>query len=163
MIATFISALVPLLIGFVWYNEKVFGKVWMKECGFTAEYLKANFNPLKVFGLLLLFSVMLSFVLNAVVIHQSGISSLLLDKKRLTVEQISALESVKISTANLYRDFGHGALHGIIAAVFIALPVIGINALFEKRSFKYILIHVGYWIVCLAIMGGILCQWSKLD
>ncbi|WP_308224826.1 DUF1761 domain-containing protein [Flavobacterium sp. J372] len=35
-----------------------------------------------------------------------------------------------------------------------------INALFERKSAKYVLINAGYFIVSLAIMGGIICQWG---
>jgi hypothetical protein len=31
--------------------------------------------------------------------------------------------------------------------------------MFEKKSVKYVAINAGYWIVTLAIMGGIICQW----
>jgi len=56
-----------------------------------------------------------------------------------------------------FRTFKHGAFHGILASLMLALPLIGINALFERKGFKYIAINVGYWIVSFAIMGGIVC------
>ncbi|MEM1124805.1 MAG: DUF1761 domain-containing protein [Bacteroidota bacterium] len=56
-----------------------------------------------------------------------------------------------------HRSFGHGALHGGIIALFAALPLIGINALFERRGWKYIWIHTGYWFITLALIGGLLC------
>jgi hydrogenase maturation factor len=37
---------------------------------------------------------------------------------------------------------------------------VGINALFERRGGKYILVHVGYWIVTLALIGGVVCQFA---
>ena len=39
------------------------------------------------------------------------------------------------------------------------MPILGIQAMFEKKSFKYVAINAGYWIVTLAIMGGIICEW----
>jgi hypothetical protein len=51
-------------------------------------------------------------------------------------------------------------LHGAIGALFFVLPVLGINALFERKGWKYILINVGYWVLTLAIMGAILCGWK---
>jgi Protein of unknown function (DUF1761) len=160
MIATLISALIPLVIGMIWYNPKVTGNAWMKECGFTEEYLKQNFNPLKTFGLATLFAIMLAFFMNSVVIHQSGLGSLLADPTRLSPELKAKLESVMAGSKNLYRDFKHGAFHGVIAALFFALPIIGTSALFERRSAKYIFIHVGYWVITLALMGGVICQWG---
>lgn len=61
---------------------------------------------------------------------------------------------------NVFRTFKHGALHGTIAGIFIALPIIGTNALVERKSAKYIFINAGYWVVTLAIMGAIVCGWQ---
>jgi len=37
----FMAALVPMIIGFVWYGP-LFGNAWMKEMGFTKESLTGN-------------------------------------------------------------------------------------------------------------------------
>jgi lysylphosphatidylglycerol synthetase-like protein (DUF2156 family) len=71
-----------------------------------------------------------------------------------------------MSTSTLatdFRTFKHGAFHGIIATIGLVLPIIGINALFERRGFKYIALHVGYWLVCLILMGGFICQFADLN
>ena len=59
-----------------------------------------------------------------------------------------------------FRTFKHGAFHGILAGLFISLPVIATNCLFEQKSFKYAAITSGYWIVVMSIMGGIICAWK---
>lgn len=56
-----------------------------------------------------------------------------------------------------FRTFKHGALHGFMTGLFFALPIIGTNALYERRSFKYTFVTGRFWIVCLTIMGGIIC------
>jgi hypothetical protein len=38
--------------------------------------------------------------------------------------------------------------------------MIDINAQFEGKSWKYILINAGYFTVCFTIMGGIICAWE---
>jgi len=38
----------------------------------------------------------------------------------------------------------------------LALPIIAVSSLFERRSWKYIAIHGGYWVLSLGIMGGII-------
>ena len=55
-----------------------------------------------------------------------------------------------------FRTFGHGAFHGTVAGILFALPVLGTNALFERKSFKYIAVNAGYWIVTTALIGGVL-------
>ena len=39
-IAILVAALATLLVGFVWYNPKVFGTIWMNETGMTEEKAK---------------------------------------------------------------------------------------------------------------------------
>jgi len=36
-LAVLVTALVPMAIGFIWYNPKVLGTVWQKETGLTDE------------------------------------------------------------------------------------------------------------------------------
>ena len=48
--AIIVSAFSTFMIGGLWYSPAVFGKIWMKENGFTEETTK-NSNMLKVFGL----------------------------------------------------------------------------------------------------------------
>jgi Protein of unknown function (DUF1761) len=31
------TALIPAIIGFIWYNPKVMGTIWMRELGMTPE------------------------------------------------------------------------------------------------------------------------------
>lgn len=151
------ASLVPLVIGFIWYHEKVFGKAWMEASGVTPEAAK-NANMLLIFGLTFIFSVMLAFILHGMVIHQYAIYSLVADMAPEQQEPLVKDFNDKFGT--LYRTFKHGAFHGVLLGLFFVLPVLGVNALFERRGFKYIVINVGYWIVSLAIMGGIVCQWA---
>ena len=37
-----LSAFTSLLVGFVWYNPKVFGTIWMKESGVSEEKIKGG-------------------------------------------------------------------------------------------------------------------------
>jgi len=39
-----IAALVPTIIGFIWYNPKVFGTAWMASAGLTMETAMKGFN-----------------------------------------------------------------------------------------------------------------------
>ena len=41
----FIAALIPLLVGTVYYHPKVFGNAWMKSNGFTEESLAGGNMP----------------------------------------------------------------------------------------------------------------------
>jgi hypothetical protein len=161
-IITFVLAgFVPLFVGFIWYNNSFgFGKAWMKENGFTEEYLQKNFNPLKTFGLCYLLGILLATALMPMTIHQGGLQSMLanVDMSDTSSETVKSYNYLMENHGNNFRTFKHGALHGLIYALFLVLPLLGINALFEKRSAKYVFLHLGYWAVTMAIVGGIVCQ-----
>ncbi len=59
-----------------------------------------------------------------------------------------------------FRTFKHGALHGALSGLLFATPVLAINSLFEKKTFQYVAIHAGYWIVTLALIGGVICAFA---
>ena len=94
-------------------------------------------------------------------IHQWGIFGTLLSAPGLTAEseEYKTAQMLFQKYGTLYRSFKHGFLHGAISAITLALPILGINALFERKSWTYILIHLGFWIITLGIMGGIICGW----
>jgi hypothetical protein len=151
------AAFIPTVIGFIWYNPKVFGNAWMKTSGVTEDMIKAGNMPV-IIGVSLLLSVMLSLSMVSTVIHQMGVQALF--QGDTDPANLAALQTFMDAYGDRFRTFGHGALHGTIAGLFFALPVLGINAMFERKGFKYIALNVGYWIITLALMGGVICQFS---
>ncbi|MDO7172131.1 DUF1761 domain-containing protein [Mariniflexile sp. AS56] len=154
--AILLAAVSALVVGFIWYNPKVFGKAWMQEAGMTEESMKGA-NMAKIFALALLFAFMIGFILENLVIHQAGALSLVGGDSSVALQSYSDFMS---DYGNDFRTFKHGVLHGVMAGIFFALPILGTNALFERKSAKYIFINSGYWIVTLGIMGGIICAWK---
>jgi len=63
-IAVFVCAVLSLVIGGLWYSPVLFQKAWQREAGITDEQMK-TFNPLKVFGLTFLLSLLMSYNLAA--------------------------------------------------------------------------------------------------
>ncbi len=150
------AALIPTVVGFIYYNPKFgLGKAWMNASGVTEDMTKKG-NMAVILGVSLLLSAMLSFVLSTLVIHQMHIYSLF-DGFTDAASQ-AEMEGLLATYGDRFRSFGHGALHGAIAGLFIVLPVLGTNALFERKGFKYIAVNVGYWIITLALMGGVICR-----
>jgi Protein of unknown function (DUF1761) len=157
-----VAALVPLIVGFIWYNPKVLGTAWMSAAGMTEDKMKGVNMPLML-GLTYLLSFFLCFALQFMVIHQWHFFSILMNEEGLkdpNSELSMMVKGFMDKYGNNFRTFKHGALHGTIGAITLVLPVVGINALFERRGAKYIFIHLGYWAICFALMGGILCQFS---
>jgi len=137
-LAILVSALIPLIIGSIWYHPKAFGTVWMNATGITEDKLK-NMSPAKAYIVALIFSVVLSFYLYINVLTGGP------DDMRHGQE--------------IYMTFKHGAAHGAFLGLFVVLPFLATNAMFEMKSAKYIFINVFYWIVSLALMGGTLNGW----
>ena len=138
-LAIAVATVIPLITGFIWYNPKVFGIAWMRESGMTEEKAK-QMNPGKTYGLALVCAFLVAFFLWPQVMLGGGPG-----------------EAHGVAP---YVTFKHGAFHGVLIGVFLVLPVFATNALFEQKSFRYIAINVGYWIVTLAIMGGIINAWT---
>lgn len=54
LLTSLIASIIPLLVGFIWYNPKVFGTAWMNACGLEESKLQEGFNMPLVFGLCIL-------------------------------------------------------------------------------------------------------------
>jgi len=155
-LALLVAAFSTLVVGFIWYNPKVFGTIWMKESGMTEEKIKGS-NMLMTFVVSFIYAFLISFVLQYLTIHQTGALGMVGGDVNIAKPSYAAFMA---DYGMAFRTFKHGALHGFMAGLFLALPLIGTNALYERRSFKYTLVTGGFWIVCFMIMGGIICAWK---
>lgn len=124
-----IAAIIPLAVGFVWYNEKVFGKAWMESTGIKKEDAKKA-NMVTIFGVSFVMYLLLAWymIYNVDGPGQEGD----------------------------YDSFKHGAYHGVLIAILVAMPVIVVNGLFERKKWKYMLITIGYWLVSMILMAGVI-------
>ena len=157
-----LAALVPMIMGFIWYNPKVLGTAWMNASGVTQDKMKGA-NMGVIFGVSFVLSFFLAFGLQFIVIHQWGAqSSLMIDKSFMdpSSELGSYFANYMTKYGHTFHTFKHGALHGTMTGILIALPILGTNTLFERKGFKYIMINVGYWTITMALMGGIICAYS---
>lgn len=125
--AVIVAAILPFLLGGLWYSPLLFGKAWMNENGFTDEDLEEG-SQAKIFGLSFLFFLVMSGNLAAFL-------------------------------ATPETDLQFGILAGFLAGFgWVALSV-GVIALFERRSWKYMLINGGYMVVAFVLMGVVLGIW----
>ena len=156
-----LAAFVPLFIGFIWYGPFLFQNTWIKLSGHTKESLKST-NVVLIYILLYLFSFSLSFFLQFIVIHQTGVYSSLLESgaNELTSDRLTYFDDFMAKYGSNYRSFKHGVLHGVLVALFLILPILSTQAMLEKKSIKYLAINAGYWIISIALMGGVVCKWG---
>lgn len=159
-----LASIAAMVVGAIWYNPKIMGNAWMKASGMTQEMVEGG-NMAKIFGLAFIFGCLLAFMLKGIVIHQANLQSFLAFQEGFSDESGESYRMYKEmmdAYGDVHKHFGHGALHGAVAAVFFVWPVVGIISLFERRSWKYIGIHVGYWFFALAVMGGLVCQFAAV-
>lgn len=131
-IAILIATLIPMIIGFIYYHPKVMGKAWMQSLGITEESLKKG-NMAIIFGVSLLMSFMLSFFL---LINVDGPG--------------------QEGPIGQFDTFKHGAFHGFLIALTVAMPVMVTNGLFERKNAKNMIINVIYWVITISLMAGVI-------
>ena len=124
---TLVGALVPLVLGFIWYNPKLFGTAWMNSIGMTEDDAQKGNMPV-IFGVSYLLAAVAAYNIATYMGYHDAVD----------------------------RVFTHGAFHGGMLAVYTGLPILITNSLFEKRSWTNILINAGYWVITFAVMGGVI-------
>lgn len=156
--AIFVAALIPLITGFIWYHPKLFGTVWMQEAGLTKDKMKGQMMGVFIFSIIL--SLLMAFFLQMVTIHQFGAMGMVGgDEMNAKASYAAFMKDYGMA----FRSFGHGALHSFMAGIFFVFPMIAINSMFERKSWKYTMINTGYWTLTITIMGGIICGWYAVD
>ena len=119
-------------VGFLWYGP-ILGKAWMDATGLTEEKI-AEGNMVRTFSLAFAFQLVMAFC--------------------LAMFFYSDPESAQL--VNAYS----GTFYGFLTGFGWVAMALGVNALFEQRSFRYIAINGGYWIVVFTLMGLILGAWQ---
>lgn len=155
----FAAAFVPLILGFVWFHPKVFGgAIWAKVAGLTEE--QAN-RPVKIYQIALSFllNCFMAFGIYLAVVHPSNVFGMV-DANMEAMSTGTAAAFLE-EYGNRHISFGHGVLHGFAPTFWMyVLPILGYAVIFERKSFKYLLINGGFWALSLMLMGGIICKWG---
>jgi hypothetical protein len=127
-LAILVSGIISMIVGALWYGP-LFGKIWMKEEGFTQEDLTKDFNPAKTYSLAFLGALTAIYVLARVMGY--------------------------IGTLNVAEGLRTAFLCwlGFIAATKMT------NYLFERKTVKLFFINSLYHLVNLLIASVILSLW----
>lgn len=123
--ALLVSGVASLFVGFIWYSKFLFGPAWQKALGLKDEDLKKN--GLLIFGLSFILAMVLAFGLGMYAGYHEPAE----------------------------QTFKHGAFHASLSFGLFALPVISINALYNRSSVAYTFINLGYWLITFMLIGGI--------
>ncbi|MES2627031.1 MAG: DUF1761 domain-containing protein [Pseudomonadota bacterium] len=129
----YLAVLAASLVGFAvgfLWYGPLFGKPWMIAVGLDPEVVKNSPKP----GLQRIFTI--SFILQYIMAYCLAMF--------LGNETTAAL----------------GALYGFLTGLPWIAFAIAVNAMYEGKSFKYILINGGYWTVTFTLMGLIIGAWQ---
>lgn len=157
-----VAALVPVLLGVLWFHPALGGRLWHSEGTTNKEPLVHTFSMVQLFTFYLL-SCLVAFALMSFVNHQLSILQLfsaepdfsnLESPSRVAFEQIVALVGDK------HLSFGHGAFHGLLGSIVLVIPILAHSSMRERRGFRIVLLYWLYWAVSMTLMGGILGQWG---
>jgi hypothetical protein len=114
----------------------------------------------RIFFLSFIFSFLIAFTLQFIVIHQTHLFSIFSNEPGIAdpnSETAVYFKNFMDKYGNNFRTFKHGAFHGFSISLTFIFPILATNSLFERKSFKYIFINAGYWMVSMIIVGGVLC------
>ncbi len=137
------AALVPMVMGFIYYHPSLMGNAWMKANGFTRESIGKGPKP-AMYLLALVASFMLAFFMWGWVTGGGG------------VDKMQVVDPVD---GHSYETFGHGVFHGVAFSIMVLLPILTTIKIFEMRSWKWALVNWGYWSITVILMNGILSAW----
>lgn len=160
-----VAALVPMIVGMVWYNPKVFGNAWMQAAGMTEEKIKGANMPV-IYGISLVMAFLFGLAYKVFADHGTMFDALF----RPIAEHGAGIDVAGAFGTELkdhvdayvarYSSWTHGLAHSVILSIIVILPIIVTNALFERKSFKYMMMNFGYWAVTLALMFMVVAQFS---
>jgi hypothetical protein len=127
-LAVLVCGVLSMIVGALWYGP-VFGKLWMKQYGYTEEDLAKDFNPGKTYGLAVLGHIIMALVLTYLI--------------SLTNAQTIS-EGFRIAFSCWF---------GFIAATMF------VNKLFSRKSYTLFFIDSAYQLVNMILFGMLLVLW----
>ncbi|MFN0034417.1 MAG: DUF1761 domain-containing protein [Saprospiraceae bacterium] len=142
VVSYLIAALVPMVMGFLYFHPSLFGNTWMKANGFDKESMGKPQLSSILLGLGA--SLLLAFFLWGWTTGAGG---------------VDAFQVADAKDGHSHITFGHGVFHGLALSILVLLPIFTIVKAFERRSWSWALVNVGYWAVNLMLMCGILSAW----
>ena len=151
-----VAAILPLILGYLWYHPKVMGKQLAK---LHEDPPVANRSIGKMFMIYVL-GILLAYILTLMSVHQSAIFQLFFMDPALgnaDSEYNVFINNFMETHGQRHRSFGHGMIHGAEAGLMFGLAFFGITALLQNKPFKTVWVHLGFWIMCCSLMAGIVC------
>jgi hypothetical protein len=128
-LAVLVAGISSFVVGGIWYSPGLFGNAWMKDNNFTQDDVKKG-NKGKIFGWTLIFSLLMA----------------------------ANLAMFLVDSTEKKTDISWGTIAGFLAGIW-TFCAIAIHSLFEKKTWRLILINGFYSVVALTLMGAIIGVW----
>ena len=133
LLAVLVAAIVMMVLGFVWYSQFAFGKMWMGEMGMSAKSMadkkKMKQNMPVTFGIMFIGTLVMAYVLAHIVSYTQAKTVL------------------------------EGAQAGFWVWLGFVAPTMLSAVLFSGKSVKLYIIDTAHVLVGLLVMGAILAVW----
>jgi len=155
------TAFIPFFVAYAWFHPKVFGgTTWAQVAGLTPAQNETPIKPYQL-GLSILLNFFVAFGIYNLAVHQAGLFGIVGGNAELL--QTGTAAAFLAEYGNHHINFGHGMIHGGIQTVLcFVLPILGYAVIFERKSRKYLFINLGFWLISLALMGGVICNWGGI-
>ena len=150
-------ALIPFFFGYIWFHPKVFGGDTWYDAAKLVGAERTDVSKLKLLFTLVL-NFLIAFGLYNLTIHQSGVFGML--NAETTLFEDPVVKSFMAEYGSNGLNFKHGLFHGVSSTILLVIPILGYVTIFEKKSFKYFLIYLGYWLICCMLICGVLAEWG---
>mgnify|MGYP002336099642 CR=1 FL=1 len=138
--AVLLSAIAMMAIGFFWYGA-LFGKLWMEGMGINPDDAARKKEMQKA----------------------AGPAYLQMFVGALFTSFVFSYFFGTWSSGTAFDQAISGMFYGFLAWLGFALPVIYGRKLWEGKSFKYVAIDLGYYLVSLLVVGVIVASCTKMD
>jgi hypothetical protein len=132
-LAVLVAGIIPMVVGMLWYSPALFAKKWMSMIGKTEEEIRKS-GVGKAYALSFLSSLLMAYVLD---------------------------HSIIFGNTYLHMSgFGAGMMGGFWLWLGFVVTTNASVVLFEFRRAGLYWISMGYYLVCLLLMGGVLGAWT---
>lgn len=143
-----VSVLASMILGFLWYGP-IFGKPWARLVGHDMTQQPPTSQLLKSMLLMLIGCFLMAYTLAHNIEAWRSLMSAMMASGKMPGMQPSHIPVGLTINSALWTTIGY------------ILPIYLSQVAFEKRSWKLLMINVGYYLVSLGITSAVMAYWVK--
>lgn len=129
-LAIVVAAIIPMVVGGLWYSNLLFAKQWLALMGKTEQEIKSSFSPAKSYGITFVMCLVMAYVMDYFVHY------------------------------TLSTTFLQGMKIGFALWVGLAVTTSYQTVIFQGVKQGLYMMNMGYNLVSMLLMGGLLAVWK---